>query len=304
MTRTGCAYERPTSAQPTNENESSSSPTPKAPASPSTLPTPMARDRHSPPPANQVPRGRLTGSLPDAVTRLFPTPQASDDLRTGYSPTTRKAGGHQVNLADAVMVFLPTPSASNPNDGEDPTSWLRRQTRHRARGINGNGIGMPLSIAVRLLPTPKAGDTGTSGRKAGQGFRPPLSEQILDLFPNPPTTTAGTLDPHDAENSPAPAVVRLLPTPRTGANRNSRKAATVHRSGPGLEQAIEITLGIRPRELSTQDTPPNTWTTTPPGATTNPPSDGGKPWSDDPHPTPPNPTGTTAQGCHRPSSNG
>jgi len=34
---------------------------------------------------------------------------------------------------------------------------------------------------LRLLPTPRASDTGTVGRKAGSGFRPPLSQQVLPL---------------------------------------------------------------------------------------------------------------------------
>jgi hypothetical protein len=87
---------------------------------------------------------------------------------------------------------FPTPTAINPNDGENLGRWLARRDRQRDRKINGNGMGMPLSIAVRLLPTPRASDTGTPGRRAGAGFRPPLSQQVLPLV--------------------APAA--LLPTPR------------------------------------------------------------------------------------------
>lgn len=106
--------------------------------------------------------------------------------------------------------MLPTPTAANPNDAEDPARWLARRARHRARGINGNGMGTPLSIAVRLLPTPiasdaktctrrtqtggsslpdqvqllptpRASDSGTAGRRASRGFRPPLSQQVIPL---------------------------------------------------------------------------------------------------------------------------
>ncbi|MGX7829024.1 hypothetical protein ACTG9Q_28455 [Actinokineospora sp. 24-640] len=52
--------------------------------------------------------------------------------------------------------------------------------------------GPTLPGQLRLLPTPRASDTGTAGRKAGRGFRPPLSQQVLPLV--------------------APEV--LLPTPR------------------------------------------------------------------------------------------
>ena len=54
--------------------------------------------------------------------------------------------------------LLPTPAASNPNDGETLESWQARRERVKARRINGNGFGMPLTIAVRLLPTPVASE--------------------------------------------------------------------------------------------------------------------------------------------------
>jgi hypothetical protein len=203
----------------------------------------------------------LAGSLPDTVSRLFPTPLAHDGTSNGTSAPNRSGGA---SLTDTVTVLLPTPACSNPNDGEDTSHWLARQTRHQQRGINGNGMGMPLSIAVRLLPTPRASDTGTPGRKASQGFRPPLSEQVLPLFPTPRATegTKGSPNQHGSKGdlTLSSTVVRLLPTPRAGINRNSRKALKVHRSGPGLEQAIEITLGILPTELSNWDEAPAAWT--------------------------------------------
>ncbi|MFF0378827.1 DNA cytosine methyltransferase, partial [Actinoplanes missouriensis] len=36
-----------------------------------------------------------------------------------------------------------------------------------------------------ILPTPKASDTGTPGRRASEGWRPPLSEVLLNLLPTP-----------------------------------------------------------------------------------------------------------------------
>jgi len=83
-------------------------------------------------------------------------------------------------LPSAVMAFLPTPSAGNFNDGESLESWEARKAAQKARGINGNGMGTPLTIAVqKLYPTPRASDTGTPGRRASEGFRPPLSQVIL-----------------------------------------------------------------------------------------------------------------------------
>ena len=48
------------------------------------------------------------------------------------------------------LTLLPSPSAGNFNDGERLVSWLARRDRNRAKGINGNGMGTPLSIAVRM----------------------------------------------------------------------------------------------------------------------------------------------------------
>lgn len=45
--------------------------------------------------------------------------------------------------------LLPTPNAGVFNDGEDLGSWEARRERNLAKGINGNGQGTPLSIAVK-----------------------------------------------------------------------------------------------------------------------------------------------------------
>jgi hypothetical protein len=52
--------------------------------------------------------------------------------------------------------LLPTPSASIPNDGETPQTWLARRELVKARLNNGNGMGMPLAVKIKveLLPTP------------------------------------------------------------------------------------------------------------------------------------------------------
>lgn len=170
---------------------------------------------------------------------------------TSEQPTAAK--GCSCSPGDATSSpLLPTPAAINPNDGEDPTSWLRRREHHRARGINGNGMGIPLSIAVRLLPTPtasdakncthrtqsggpslpdevrllptpRASDTGTAGRRAGSGFRPPLSQKVLPLadpeaFLPTPRATDGTKGCPAQRGSKGDlmlpsAVIRLLTPP-------------------------------------------------------------------------------------------
>jgi hypothetical protein len=54
-------------------------------------------------------------------------------------------------------------------------SWLARRDRQKKLRRNGNGIGTPLAITIRLLPTPMASD-GAAERahsSAGSGPRAP-----------------------------------------------------------------------------------------------------------------------------------
>ena len=59
--------------------------------------------------------------------------------------------------------LLPTPTATNFNDGEDLAIWEARRAKVKETAQNGNGFGVPLSVAVRLLPTP----TANLGRNGG-----------------------------------------------------------------------------------------------------------------------------------------
>lgn len=101
------------------------------------------------------------GPVGDAVDRpLLRTPVA-DELGGGpLHPDVAKERGQTLRLSGQVLALtghlLPTPSASNPNDGEDVDGWLARRERVKETAANGNGMGMPLGIAVRMLPTPRA----------------------------------------------------------------------------------------------------------------------------------------------------
>jgi hypothetical protein len=144
---------------------------------------------------------------------MLPTPQARDgDNRGPADPVRRRAGGHQVNLhdaVDAVMKLLPTPTASD-----------AKNCTHRTQGG-----GPSLPDQARLLPTPRASDTGTAGRRAGAGFRPPLSQQVLPLadpealLPTP-RATDGTKGCPAQRGSKGdlmlPSAVMRLLTPETG----------------------------------------------------------------------------------------
>lgn len=62
------------------------------------------------------------------------------------------------------------------NDGEGTDAWLARREEVKARGINGNGMGMPLTIAVQLLPTVKA--TNNENRSSEWASGPNLGEAL------------------------------------------------------------------------------------------------------------------------------
>jgi len=101
---------------------------------------------------------------------LLPTPNRVDDGEP-QTPAARKARGYGPDLKD-IPHLLPTPAAGNFNDGEDAQQWLARQAAVKERLNNGNGMGMPLSVAVQLLPTPVAMDSvgarnATSSRQPG-----------------------------------------------------------------------------------------------------------------------------------------
>lgn len=80
-----------------------------------------------------------------------------DPFRVGRFGT--KHGGR--NLNDEAAQW-PTPAAGNPNDGEPFEHWSARAETLKAKGINGNGAGMPLGIAIKTpWPIPR-NNTGAS----------------------------------------------------------------------------------------------------------------------------------------------
>lgn len=233
----------------------------------SLLPTPAARDWKSGE-SNLI--GTNARPLNEVVVNLLPTPRARDFK--GCDPNPRG-----VDLNEAVRL-LPTPTASNPNDGESLESWEARRQRNLAKGINGNGQGTPLSIAVKLLPTPMAGDAkGTRNATAGRKRDNPAVNEGWTLsdvvyagkLPNPPAPPADAKSPSTTpeDSAPAPAAApaptlnsdgpaQLLPTPTTA--DGERTSSTYGRGNPTLT-----------------------------GAITDPPSAGGNESSDDPPPGPP-----------------
>lgn len=118
----------------------------------------------------------------------------------------------------------PTPSAANPNDGESLETWEARREALKAKGINGNGCGMPLGIAVRLWPTP---NVPNGGRKPAAGKLSPTGE---------------TADGKKRQVDPAEAVRQSLwPTPTVNDSRNGANR-TARRTDPGSKHHDGLTL--------------------------------------------------------------
>ena len=84
------------------------------------------------------------------------------------------------NLETVIGRMLPTPNAGLFNDGEAPDSWLARRERVKLTAKNGNGMGMPLSIAAQLL-TPCASDwKGRTNWEAAERHGP---QRLPDCLP-------------------------------------------------------------------------------------------------------------------------
>lgn len=156
------------------------------------------------------------------------------------------------SVAFASSSLLPTPSAINPNDGEDLDNWLCRREVLAAKGVNGNGMGTPLAVAVRLLPTPVASD-GNGGRASKDPTatsRPSGAKVAISLFDAlrllpTPLARDGSHGGGQAKryNDPArsnnldDAVLTLLPTPRAA----DTTGACVHGKG-GLDLCSTVAL--------------------------------------------------------------
>ncbi|MEV0269789.1 hypothetical protein AB0H43_13505 [Hamadaea sp. NPDC050747] len=120
------------------------------------------------------------------------------------------------------------------------------------------------------MPTPRASDTGSPGRAAGPGFRPPLSQVVLplaqqSLLPTPRATDGTKGSPGQRGSAgdltlPS-AAIQLLPTPtaaRHGSNKTRSPGATLR---PGLDSINRLlTTATSPgRALANQATNSAGW---------------------------------------------
>lgn len=67
------------------------------------------------------------------------------------TPTARASSDDTGPTSPDGSMLLPTPNAARGNYDEDPETWYARRELLKAKGINGNGAGLPLGIAVRSI---------------------------------------------------------------------------------------------------------------------------------------------------------
>lgn len=149
------------------------------------------------------------GTFGEDSTSSSPTLPPSGSMRAGALYAHRMSALHTAVNGCSSSPGLPTPTARN---------W------------KGQGYDGQLPNAVSLLPTPRASDTGTPGRRASEGWRPPLSQVLLP----PPRATDGTKGGTNQRGSSGDlmlpsAVHQLLPTPTAMDSRGARNA-TARRS--------------------------------------------------------------------------
>jgi DNA (cytosine-5)-methyltransferase 1 len=204
---------------------------------------------------------------------------AAVGLNTGRTPSTQagahpgdRSGDHCGERADVAL--FPTPSACNANDGEGTETWLARREAVKARVKNGNGMGMPLSIAVQLLPTPQAHDSQgpktpeqiATMRAKGFGVRNLNEAAVHELFPTPNASDAsgGGQHPDKREGHSRQLIDYVLlctPTAEPGTSRSGSRV-----DEPLLrKQAVEMSTAwgkyepaIRRWEQLTRPAPPPT----------------------------------------------
>lgn len=224
----GRAYERPTSALAIGVIDGSPLPTPTAadhkrrgvhekggnPTLPhaveALLPTPQAADSNG----HHTRGGDRSHELllPGVARKLLPTPTADSGPNRTVKRSDPQSNHHDgLTLKDWVKL-LPTPDAAVSNDGEDLDTWQARRSELAARHGN-NGMGTPLAIAVRLLPTPTArlGDESSRGAdparyrgpKSLNGRRSNLDDAIAAVDQQAPWL-GDSSPPQSPDGSPSP----------------------------------------------------------------------------------------------------
>ena len=158
--------------------------------------------------------------------------------RQMWAPAIDGIGGGVLPIGPDGTPGLPTPAACVANDGERPETWLERRERVKLTANNGNGMGMPLTIAAQLLSTPVAqtGNGGPKGLGGGSQARQTLANAGFPRAAGAPTPlptprtcsamaarldTTGNLEGERFPNLETVVAREMLPTPTTNDSKNA-----------------------------------------------------------------------------------
>ena len=128
---------------------------------------------------NRLGISKKAGTGLATAARLWPTPTATE--RSGNNPATGRGAGLSKTVKEAETVrWWPTPTRDH----------YSRRTRY-AQG------GFPLSMAVRLWPTPRASEWKGSGPKGSKNQKYRLKKRYLDgtVLEGQPDGAGGKLNP-------------------------------------------------------------------------------------------------------------
>lgn len=144
---------------------------------------------------------------PTAQAHDAATPKTAEQIaRMKATAPKRKGGGPPgVNNLNEVTAMWPTPSAALTNDGEEPQTFLARQERLKEKGINGNGAGIPLTIASKMWPTPEgirdAKSPGTRALLARRQDESARGQPLMEVAAHWPTPTVGDAKSSGSRNT-------------------------------------------------------------------------------------------------------
>lgn len=135
----------------------------------------------------------------------WPTPSAANDDQGADRPGSREGA---VSLVWKAELWA-TPSGAVVNDGETAETFFARREELKAKGINGNGAGVPLTVMADAWPTPnqrdhKGSDLDSRNGGASLPHFVETGERTHCSRPAPVTATSGERSSPPAPPSPRP----------------------------------------------------------------------------------------------------
>jgi hypothetical protein len=202
--------------------------------------------------------GAIAGSASHGETWM--TPSVSNAQGNAYTRDRGEAGAERLTLAGQASQW-PTPTASLMNDSEAPESWQARANRIKDKGINGNGAGMPLTIAVKAWPTPTSTDGGANSNRTARGNVGANLQERAQQWPTPTAQDSeqaggsGTIARGKRGHSLNSAVMQLWPTPASRDYRSPNAESYQERGGGSKGEQLQNYVAHRFSLLPDPTTP-------------------------------------------------